>query len=332
MAPASASVLHVHISPINWQDRIPEFRLCYEEVIAKGSNDQRYLNGLHAIVVHLLEPIGHEFCEFMKEKGYSVKKLGNMAAFKILDGEAVHFSGIYLEDKAHKLLRDIYEAQPNEEDLDVDLRKFLDSLAKTPNPQEIKGLKSVCHRYLQGNEAGAFGAVKNILASMQGKEYSNLETATWGSCYYLEKSNLGFPFALLLPAIMYVVPCNESAMNGDKGLGVLLETKVQYEQPPLIDPKELLKKAKNMDPFHLPPIVGCLPDKTYFEKLALDIPADAYRVSHSQIPSDHKQNTLWAGNMFLSAPQVIPPAKQSRHKRKSKKQKSVLPTLESFTD
>jgi hypothetical protein len=334
MAPAIESVLRVHISPIDWPDKIVEFRHCYEEVISKGSNDQRYLNGLRAIVGHLLEPIGHEFCEVMEKKGYSVEKLGNMAAFNILDGEAVHFSGIYLEDKTHKLLRDLYVAQPNEEDLDAGLRDFLDLLAKAPNSQEIKGLKSVCHRYLQGNEAGAFGVVKNILASMQGKEYSNnFETATWGSCYYLENSNLGFPFVLLLPAIMYVAPCKKSAGEGDKGLGVLLETKVQYEQPDLIDPEELLKKAKNMDPFHLPPIVGCLPDKTYFEKLALDIPSDAYHVSHSQIPSDHGQDTLWSGNMFIPAPQVIPPAKQSRRtKRKSKKQKTILPTLESFTD
>jgi hypothetical protein len=332
MAIASSSFIHVHVSPKDWPDRIVEFRTCYEEVISNGSNDKRYLNGLRAIVGHLLEPIGHEFCEVMEKKGYGSEKLGNMAAFKILDGETVRFNNVYLEDKTHKLLRDFYVAQPNEEDLDAGLRKFLGSLAKVPNPQEIKDLKSVCHRYLQGNEVGAFGAVKNILQSIRAEEYSNFERATWGSCYYLENSNLGFPFMLLLPAIMYVAPCNESATNGDKGMGALLETKAQYEQPPLINPEELLKKAKTLDPFHLPPIVGSLPDKACFEKLVLDIPSDTYSVSHSQIPSDHKQDTLWTGNMFIPTLPATHPAKQSRHKRKSKKQKAILQTLDSFLD
>lgn len=329
----ASTVLHIHISPADWPGRIVEFRERYEEVLSSSEDDQSYCDGLRAIAGRLLEPIGREFCEFMKkDRGYCVEKLGNLAAFEILEGKIVRFNNIYLEDKTHKLLRDIYTAQPDEERLDVGLRNFLSLLAKAPSSQEIRDLKSECYRYLQGNEVGIFGAVKNILTAMRDKEYENFKGATWGTCYYLANPNLGFPFMLLLPAIMYVAPDKKSAMEGDKGMGTLLETEKQYEQPALIDLEELLKKAKTVDPFHLPPIVGSLPDKAYFEKLALDIPSDAYRMSYSQMPSDRKQSTLWSGNMFIPALPVVPVKQRLHAKRKPKKQETELPKLESFAN
>jgi len=331
MAPASMSPVHVHISPEDWSDRIVEFKICYEEVIAKSSNDRRYCEGLQAIVGRLLEPIGYEFCEFIERKGYHVEKLGNMAAFKILHGEPIHITEIYLEDKTHKLLLDLYTARPDEERLNAGLRKFVDLLGKAPKSQEIEDLQSECRDYLRGNEAGKFRAVKDILASMTDEEYSNFEHATWGSCYNSMGKDLSFPFVLLLPSIMYVAPCNESAMNGDKGMGPLLETRAQYEQPVLIT-KEFLEKIKNANPLHLPPIVGSLPSQTYLDKLISDMQSNSYHVSHSIISSDRKgvQTSLWPENIFVPAPAAHPISQHT--KRKSKKQKTILPTLESFTD
>ncbi len=331
MAPASMSLMHVHISPNDWPDRIVEFKVCYEEVIAKSSNDLRYCKGLQAIVTRLLEPIGDEFCEFIEKKGYNVEKLGNMAAFKILHGEPIHITEIYLEDRTHRLLLDMYTARPDEERLNVGLKKFVDLLGKVPKSQEIEDLQAECRDYLRGNEAGKFRAVKDMLALMKDEEYSNFERATWGSCYNSMGKDISFPFVLLLPSIMYVTPSIGSAMNGGKDFGPLLETRAQYEQPVLIT-KEFLEKIKNANPLHLPPIVGSLPSQTYLDKLTSDMQSNSYQVSHSLISSDRKgvQTSLWPENIFVPAPAAHPISQHT--KRKSKKQKSVLPTLESFTD
>ena len=331
MAPASMSPVHVHISPNDWPDRIVEFKICYEEVIAKSSNNLRYCEGLQAIVTRLLEPIGDEFCEFIEKKGYNVEKLGNMAAFKILHGEPIHITEVYLEDRTHRLLLDLYTARPDEERLNAGLRKFVDLLGKVPKSQEIEDLQAECRDYLRGNEAGKFRAVKDMLALMKDEEYSNFEHATWGSCYNSTGKDLSFPFVLLLPSIMYVTPSIGSAMNGGKDFGPLLETRAQYEQPVLIT-KEFLEKIKNANPLHLPPIVGSLPSQTYLDKLTSDMQSNSYQVSHSLISSDRKgvQTSLWPENIFVPSPAAHPISQHT--KRKSKKQKSVLPTLESFTD
>ena len=254
-----------------------------------------------------------------------------MAAFKILHGEPIHITEVYLEDRTHRLLLDLYTARPDEERLNAGLRKFVDLLGKVPKSQEIEDLQLECRDYLRGNEAGKFRAVKDMLALMKDEEYSNFEHATWGSCYNSTGKDLSFPFVLLLPSIMYVTPSIGSAMNGGKDFGPLLETRAQYEQPVLIT-KEFLEKIKHADPLHLPPIVGSLPSQTYLDKLTVDMQSNSYHVSHSLISSDRKgvQTSLWPENIFVPAPAAHPISQHT--KRKSKKQKTILPTLESFTD
>ena len=323
---ASASVLHVHISPANWSETVSDIK---EEalVMQEGSINS-------GLFEKYLKPIGEEFCDAMQDKGFTVECLGNMAAPKILCGKPVRATGLYLEDQVVRLLRDVYIARPNKDVLVKGLEKFVASLDKQPREKEFNCLVDICLRYLDGNESRVFGIAKNILDDMPNKDFSSLPD--WGACYYLKsgEGDLIFPCVLLPPSSMYLMPSMESAMNGDRNWGPLLETKIQYSQPPLIT-KDFLEKLETADPSHIPPIVGSLPSQKHFTIFYERVPK-SFLVSRSIVNMGyHKsvQASLYQNNIFIPATAATQTPVRIYKKDKFRRyKKGVLETLERYTD
>jgi len=337
-----ALAFSVHSAPHSWPNKIEAFRERYNEVLENYGNtsgspldtytgDRAVTRGLHGIVVDHLEPIGREFCEALTAQGLQVDPLGNMAVAKILHGEPVRIIDSDLDDKVHLLLRDLHEAKPLEPLLIKGLERYMSTLAKQPRDHEISSLTGLCNQYLQGREAGVFRAVRDVMSGLRDQEYSNLDEAACGSCYYVRQEGgqgtAWFQFALLLPPFMYVLPRIESAFIGEKGWGLLRQIMLQYKQPPLITP-EFLERLKSVDPMHLAPIVGSLPSEAEFQGFKRYLPS-AYTTHVSLVNLNGIQTTL-PGNIFTPIGTFGSP-KAAKPKGRGKKARAPqLQTLENF--
>jgi len=338
---AQASYYSIHICPSSWPEALKDFQAAYEILIENYSGtassflNKDYVNNLHAIVKRNLEPIGEEFNKDMRAKGFDVEKLGNLTAFRIINGLLVRLNKSQIDDCTYNLLLDLDFAQPSEENLLPGLKIFAEKIGKDSN--ELERLHALCLQYLRGEKVGIFSNLAQSIDESSYQKHPELDDATGGSCFHLKNDSklLGFSYVLQLPNLMYVSPSMVAAFEGDKGMGPLLETRIQYKEPSIIT-NEFLEQLKSTKSEHLPPIVGSLLSLKELERFKLELP-DNYTLTYAPIYNNLNkkgiQTSLLQNNIFnvISASPVQNKEKSYRSKRKRKTEKPAT-TLDSFTD
>jgi|GEM_PF-3847093 len=301
----------VHIAPTYWPVRLMEVRRELLELHHKAKKTVEFItkrkergqitldpyergdavfnNGLQGIILEHLEPIGAEFAQHLEDQKFNVKKFPSYAAQRVLRGELVQASPHDIADFTYAILHDSETLR-----LEPDLfrqrvrrfAKFLDVLGKNPTGEQTSLLEGVCLDYFMGVPSKSGKRIAEMVSKLPNKRYLDIESSTTGTCYYAENpEGIGFQFAVTLPDRLLVSKDENLGTIGGHIDHVLPGTKAQYDLIVVNPPYT----STEVQPLHLPPIVGSSLTEASFKRFKPFIPTDAFEYAYTAVSRSGKE-------------------------------------------